>query len=452
MFSAVRRSIALFALVTLAACGKKESPPPAPAAPPPAASSVAPMANAEPAPSASASAAPVDDAIDGEFAAIESFSLAEGKLLGIPKFKPADKDAAKAHAAALQSEFESIVKEGFKEQNRFNASFVPATYILMMHPERAEKPGVPGMPEQWVMLVAEGSNVTRELVAELHGVAGDKGSTDAFALMQTSRGYFIDPFGDGSLVYVLRRRGVPFTHAANDAPQVECIGKHWSPESGSVSDITVPDYPARGKDVDGDGKNEYPTQRFAFPLDAFAWNSPPSLDEVCNLPATGEVSIGVVGVASMIKDWSEKSEAVEKFYQHRLDATKKRVAKIRAWTTPVTRKSGELRFTNDCALDVAQTAAELYVYARTLGESEATAIAESDALMKGFALKPLSCRGIDRRVAFTGPPPEQGMDFWPELRKALLAAKIEAVAEPKPAAAPSTSASAAPSVSASAKP
>lgn len=448
------RALLVLALATLLACSKKQPPPPEPAKEAPAQSASA-MAKTEPsaAPSASSSAPAVDDAIEGEFTAIESFAFPEGKILAIPKFKPADKDAAKAHAAALQTEFEAIVKEGYKEQNRFNASFIPATYILMMHPAKPGKPPAEGEPEIWTMLVAEGTSVVRQPVASI-GPQGELGSTNAWALMQTSRGWFTDTHGDGSLLYILRRSGRPMSAPASTPSTWECDGKLWHPETGGLEGGAVPDYPGRGKDLDGDGKNEFPTRRFAFEMPLFRMTTNPSSGEVCNLATDLALTVGVLGATSMIKTWTEKSEAMAGFYERRYKAAKKRADKIRAWAGPdapktVTRKTSELRMTNECALDVAQTASELFVYARTLGESEADAIAQADALMKGFALKLHACTGVEKRSHAA----DDATDYWPELRKALLAAKLEAVSAEKPAAsasaAPQPSTSAAPSSSAS---
>lgn len=454
MLPRVRPLIASLFFVTVIACSKKQPPPPVAQdnAPAPAAS---PTAAATPSASvtAAASTAAVEEAIEGEFLAVESFALPEGKVLPIPKLTPASKDDVKAHAGVLQTEFEAIVKEGYKEQNRFNASFIPATYILMMKPGKQGTQMTENEPELWTMLVVERDSVTRQPVASLRGPTDDKGSTGAFALVSTARGWFVDAYGDGTVEYVIRRRGEPFG-GANDPSKRdvwECEGKRVDLDSHGVTSVDAPDYPGRGKDLDGDGKNEFPTQRFSFALTPFAWSTPPSVDGVCNLPASGVVTLAVLGATSMLTEWKEASPEMAAFYERRAKATKKRVEKIRAWAgadpKPVTRKSGELRFTNECALDVAQAAAETFVYAVTLGKNPTLAIDEADAVMKGFALKPLACSGIVRRTEPSIAKPEDGHDYWPDVRKALLAATINVVGGPKPEPAPS--ASAVPSASAS---
>lgn len=422
------------------ACGKKSAPPVTKEAP----VASAPIATAAVPPVASESAAPppvVDDAIEGEFAHASAFTLPEGKLLPLPKFKPADKDAVKAHVAALQSEFEAAVKEGFKEISRFNASFVPATYITMFHEGKRGARLTESEPNVTMMIVAEGASVSRETLARLRGPTGDEGSDEPYTLMQTSRGYFIDG-GGGELVYILQRTGKPM-YGESKGLSIQCKGRRWNPADGTVGDGAVPDYPGRGKDVDGDGINDFPDRRFTFELTGWGFHTNPNRGELCNWDLEQGATIDVLGVVAS----SGKSAEVTAFYERRRKAARARATRIRAWAgtdaTPktVTRRAGDLRMTNDCALDVAQTAAELYVYARTLGAGE-NAIDEADALMKGFALKPSACGGLGSHGTKPANPPD---DHWPELRKALLAAKIEALATDS-LPAPSASASVAPAV------
>jgi hypothetical protein len=421
------RTLAFLLLVCIVnGCGKKKAEP----VPPTENVKIAPTATtAEPVVVAPADAAPPEETIEGEFVQVESFAFPEGKLLPIPKFERATKEAAKEHAAAMQPEFEAIVKEGYQEEGRFNVSFVPATYIHMMRPGSVRGGRMTEhRPREHVLFSVEGTSVHRSTIARIGGEADlEQGSSTPFTLMQTARGYFVDVRGDGTLLYVLARESVPFeeSESASKSEIYECLGKSWDPSLHSVTDAPVPDYPGRGKDVDGDGKNEFPTARFVFPLDGWQWFvQPADRAGVCNLPANRAASIGVLGVTSLLGGWSERSVPIAAFYARRLKAAEQRAARIRGWSSKgsVARTAGTLRFSNVCALDVAQAAAELFVYARTVGESEERALARADDLMGGFRIELAHCDGIVPKSGGV-----QSEDLWPALRKALIEASIESV-------------------------
>ncbi len=388
-------------------------------------------------------------------------SLGEGKPLTPPKMVPADKDALKAHTAALQTAFEDLVKSGCQETKRFNASFVPATYLICHYPERAAIPSknVEKRVERWDLFQLEGTHESTDTLATNGDTDGvDEGkSSEPFELMSTSRGWFTSPYDDNSLVYILFRNRARAPKDGPDAPErvIECRGKRWS--NGSVHDTDVPDFPARSRDVDGDGTNEYPAALFSHHFRGVKTEARPAPTETCNLAVDGRLELQVVGA----QDFSGPKptfdgDAYRPYYEHRLAAARARAKKVRAWAglsgdggvpKEVTRakKIGTFdgpRFTNACAIDVAQIAADLIVYARTLGTPTEQAFVEADALMQGFALKLDACSGlaIDKGTF------DVTKDAWPTLRDALAKWTPPNIGAPPPgpsaSAAPSTSASA----------
>lgn len=392
--------------VSLAACSKKKTEPPAVTPPPAASTPVAAsspstsLAAVQPAPSAAPDAA--DEAIESDFTLHEDLALPEGKALPLPKITPAAKEALPAHAAAIQAKFEEINKLGFKQVKRFNASWIPATYIVFEKPAKKEEPA------QFKMLEVEGE-WTNEVSLD---------TADApFDLWNTPRGYFIDVTGDDRLTYFLRRTPA-------DGP--ECVGKVWNMNTGKVEELKeVPEFVTRARDVDGDGKQEFPTAIFGFELPGFVHATMPPAETLCNVKREGKITIDVVGV--------DRAGNFKAFYEKRLKAARARALKAQKLLDDPRasrRKKGNLRFTHTCALDVAQAAAEVFVYDRLLGTGADTAIVDADAAMKGFALKPEGCEGITSKGG------DASRDQWPAMRDALIAWKPPQVSE-QPAPAPS---------------
>jgi hypothetical protein len=382
----VQRTLAL-AVVLLIACSKKKEPEPAAAAPPPPPApsivastwtSAAPVASAPP---------PSDDAIEADFTVHEDLVLPEGKAIPLPKITPAAKEVLPAHAAAIQAKFEEINKAGFKQVKRFNASWIPATYIVF------EKPAKNDEPAQAKMLEVEGE-WTNEVALET--------AMNPLDLWNTPRGYFIDVTGDDRLTYFLRR-------VDDDGP--ECIGKVWNMNTGKVETLKeIPEFVTRARDVDGDGKQEFPKAIFGYELAGFVHQVKPPAETLCNVKLEGKITIDVVGV--------DRAGNFKAFYEKRLKAAKARALKAHKLLDDpkaAHRKKGNLRFTHNCALDVAQAAAEVFAYDRMLGTGADTAIVDADAAMKGFALKPEACEGISNKDG------DASKDQWPEMRAKLLA-------------------------------
>ncbi len=390
--SRMNRVLACVLIATLIACSKKKTEAPA-VTPPPVASTPAPpastssMAASQPAPSATPDAG--DDAIESDFTLHEDLVLAEGKPLPLPKITPAGKEAITAHAAAIQTKFEEIVRAGFKQVKRFNASWIPATYIVFEKPAKNEDPA------QWKMLEVEGEWTNEFELPDTHNF---------YDLWNTPRGYFIDVTGDDRLTYFLRRV---------DGAQIDCLGKVWNMNTGKVEGLKeVPEFVTRARDVDGDGKQEFPTAIFAYELAGFIHQSQPPAETLCDVKREGKLTIDVVGV--------DRDGAFKAFYEKRLKAAKARAAKIRKWADDPKagkRKKGDLRFTHECALDAAQAAAEVFAYDRLLGTGADTAIVDADAAMKGFALKPSACEGLENKGG------DASRDQWPDMRTALLSWK-----------------------------
>jgi MYXO-CTERM domain-containing protein len=263
-----------------------------------------------------------------------------------------------------------------------------------------------------------------------------------FALMRTSRGYFMDIFGVDKPVYVLRRpeSSGPFDHLAhsphkplNDNEPM-CWGRQWDLEAGTVSDAELPDYPARGKMLGAGDTIVFPSREFHFELEDWHldFDSERSVDDsdACVGSKSG-VSVDVMGVDSPAPAFHRNSEDVKALYEKLQKQARENAKTAIAWasqSTPVDRKWKHVRFSSTCALDVAQVAAQLYVYGRTLGASSDEAIAEADAAMKGSQLAG-KCWGIGVNSSDDG---------WPKVRAALVAAKIEPIS----IGAPSTAASA----------
>ncbi len=474
-----RAAVVLCACLLSTACSKKSTPP----APPTVTSATTPangvsteklgaapstLTDAFPAPT-DATVAIVDDAVEAEIVLTGDLELGEGKTLPSPKFTACDKEATKAHVDAVQKAFDAQLKDHFLEISRFNASFVPATYLTFELPGHQGARLTEDSPTVDVMVSVEGTEVTTTRLAS-HGSPNsseDSGCAVPYELWNTPRGYFLDlGFGFGTPVYILRRDcpikslGLAFNDA-NAAPGMtsQCIGKLWK-APGSVDEVSVPTFPTRGRDVDGDGNPEFPGPIFSRRFQGWTFSTVPR-DTSCNLENGDLVTLDVVGI--------ENQTTIRTFEEHRLAAARARANRIRVWAGesklafPVgdsgvadagleepkarSRKHGELRMTNGCALDVAQAAAELFVHARVLGADADTAIADADALMHGFALRFGECAGGIRSDGKADPK----VDHWAEMRADLLAWTPQVVAEPKPAAAAAGSASTAPSGSASAK-
>ncbi len=396
-----------------------------------------------------------DDAIGAELVLRSEIELGEGKPIPAPKFKPCDKETTKSHVAALQKALDEQQNERCREIDRFNASVVPATYLTC---EITSVQGTRLMGETPTitrLLSVEGDDVTVTELASVHASTVTSGSPAHFELWNTPRGYFLDLAGLGTPVFILRRRreaSTPMSEGAQLPAMVECLGKQWT-APGKVLDASLPSFPTRGRDVDGDGRPEFPDAIFSHHLESWYFTSPLAMETACNLPDDDRVTVDAVGI--------EGATTTLAYEKHRLDAARARARRIRAWAkmptmhfpsvgpvdempTPRTRKLGTLRLTNGCALDVVQAAVELFVHARTLGTSAEDAIDDSDELMRGFALRLGECEGGLRSEGQADPK----LDHWPKICAELLAwtpQKIDAPApeaEAAPSAAPSTSASA----------
>jgi len=382
----VRRTLAV-AVVLLLACSKKKEA--EPAAPPPAPSPVVAVSASSSAPVAEAPPPVVDDSVESDLTLHEDLVLPDGKQLPIGKITPAGKDAITAHAAVIQTKYEELVKAGFKQTKRFNASWIPATYIILEKPAKNDNPAITKMVE------FEGVS-TNELT-----LANDSTPYD---LWNTPRGYFIDVTGDDRLTYILR---------ATDATHTECLGKAWDPSTGKVETIEkLPEFVTRGRDVNGDGKNEFPTAIFAYELAGFARAIIPAADTLCDVKHDGRLTIDVVGV--------DRDGEFRAYYEKRLRAAKARVDKLRKWADDAKapkHKKGNLRFSRECALDVAQAAAEVYAYDVSLGSDAGQAQLNADNAMKGLALKAEACEGLSKNDG------DASKDQWPDMRGALLAWK-----------------------------
>lgn len=429
------RPILVGLMLFVTACCKKQPPPPSVSAPASAASASGPSSIASQAPSTSSApvapvaTAPAVEEVPAEYAMAADLYLPEtGKVLPLPKYEAAAKETFKAHAAALQKAYELAVTSGDKEEARFSVSHVPATYVIFSHKGKpnSQPSYLPSdaTPEFWSMLRVVGDSDKTFVIGSIGGDGKfpDSGMAAPYALMQTSRGLYFDLLGDGALTFVLRRIG-----ALPDDPRgqiVDCVGQTWggSANLSTGALVEVPDYPGRARDIDGDGKPDFPARRFSFVVPGHAHTIPPNVDGACNL-AVSAFTIDVVGVTSFVTGWSEASAPVAVAYERLQSMARARAAKLRTQLgKPLLRKAGQLVLHDECAPDAAQTAAALYVYARTLGASEASALAEADAAMKGFQLDPSHCGGLVRTTS-TAPTG----DRWPDLRAALIAAKIGVV-------------------------
>lgn len=132
---------------------------------------------------------------------------------------------------------------------------------------------------------------------------------------------------------------------------------------------------------------EFPTAIFGYELAGFVHQSPPTADTACNTKRDGKITIDVVGI--------DRKGNYKSFYENRLKAAKSRATKARKWLDePKKRKKGALRMSKECALDVAQAAAEVFAYARILGTGADTAVIDANNAMQDFAIKPEACEGI----------------------------------------------------------
>lgn len=98
----------------------------------------------------------------------------------------------------------------------------------------------------------------------------------------------------------------------------------------------------------------------------------------------------------------------EQLYFEKLKKTKAEILRAKR-----AKKRGKI-----CPLSVVQTAAELFVYSRYIGESRGDALDQADELMKGYSLEP--CR---REYELLGPP-----KTWPDLLSELSSAKLPELA------------------------
>jgi hypothetical protein len=391
------RIATLLTLLVILGCSKKKEEAPAapPAAPSVSATATASVEKVVDKPVEDVGVDAPDDAIESEFVAREDLVLPEGKPIALGKIVPATKDAIKEHAAKLQTEFEEQVADGCKEIGRFNASFVPATYVACKKNGKPAKDPVPAIPDEWRLIEVEGTNVAiRNYV--------DSASTGQWELWNTPRGYFVD-IGDGRFTYILRRTE-RVKNDKVDGNRFECVGKSWSPTDGTVEEAKVPDYPTRGKDVDGDGKPEFPASAFSWSLEGFVQSVSPKADNTCNIVIDDRVSIDVLGLVS---------GGDRAFFEHRLRDARARATKA-AKRADVARKKGSLRFTNACAIDLAQIAAEVFAYQRILGAAANDAIVEADAVMKDRALRAGECGGLSNKGG------DGANDQWPAMRTALI--------------------------------
>ena len=443
------RTLAFLAVLG-AACSKKREPSPSTGAPPAVPVASAPssaqshpaaLAVSAGAPAATLDAAldgaPPDDAIEAELVLLGDLELGEGKPLPPPKFTPADKRALEAHAAAIQTVFDAQQKDKCRETSRFNASFVPATYLFCDIAGTEGDPQHAAQPTITRMISVEGTTTAVLQLAMGGGDRGDVGDATPYALWNTPRGYFLD-LGDGKPTYVLRREHVQAGEGGEPGTRVECLGKRWSPADGSVTDVAVPTFPTRGRDLDGDGTLEFPAPIFTFSFAGWTLAQPPWLATACNVPDDGRLRLDVGGI--------DGDDRPRPFHERKLAAARARANRIRAslglpkLTFPIdgadagaappspreqTRKLGKLRMSNACALDVAETAAEVYVHGVLSGHGSDVSLADVDAIMRGFALKLGECGGLlgDAVVA-------RDVDHWPELRAALVAFPPKATPSP----------------------
>lgn len=106
--------------------------------------------------------------------------------------------------------------------------------------------------------------------------------------------------------------------------------------------------------------------------------------------------------------YAQELPEFEQLYFEKLKKTKADVVRAKR-----SRKKAKI-----CPLSVVQTAAELFVYSRYIGESRGDALDQADELMKGYSLEP--CR---REYELLGPP-----KTWPDLLSELSSAKLPELA------------------------
>jgi hypothetical protein len=365
-----------------------------------------------PSTSASASTEPVDDAIESFYVGVTDFYLPSGKTPPTPKTKPASREAAAAHAKAVQTKYKSMGSQGYHEVSRFNASVVPATYITM---EKKTSNGSSGFVTcDLALLTAEGENVQS---IESSDVAVGDCNPPHFSLMKSPRGYFFDIYGADKPVYVLRSPNYTGALLSND-PQ--CIGRLWDRDSGQVRPADLPDYPARGKRVGPDDTIVFPSRAFHFELDGWSFRDERATEENSDACVGSFLTpaVDVMGVDSPAPDFRSDTEGVVKMYEQLQQQARANAKIARAWASqpaPVVRKWLKARFNSTCALDLVQLAAQLYVYGRTLGATSEDAIAEADAVMKNNRLEG-ECGSTIGGVR---------KDRWPDVRAALLKWKSE---------------------------
>lgn len=92
--------------------------------------------------------------------------------------------------------------------------------------------------------------------------------------------------------------------------------------------------------------------------------------------------------------------------------------KLKKTKADVARAKRSQKKSKICPLSVLQTAAELFVYSRYIGESRGDALDQADDLMKGYSLEP--CR---REYELLGAP-----KTWPDLLSELSSAKLPELA------------------------
>ncbi len=414
----VSKSLLVFALL---ACSRKKEPPVV-ATPP--SESAKPTASSAPkiveAPRDAEPAKP-DDAIEAELTLAEEFELNEGKVLPIPKFVLASTEAAKKHSKAFQAEYDSVTGADCRDlNNRITVSFVPASYFVCRKEGRSSVGRLDhGEPTEITLHGVEGDGHLYTRVVESIGVGMDPSSGD-FVVWNTPRGYFVDVTNDGRLTFILRRQRD--FESKTRKPFIECIGRAWDSAAGTVSDVKLPTYPTRGRDIDDDGKNEFPTVAFSAPIVGWQHVDVPAADTLCNVPFVGQLGVDVMGV----------DQGDPGFYIKRMAGARARATRVAA-RAGKTRKKGKLRMTDTCAIDFATVAAEVYVYARILGDSAEQALAEADLVMAGRSIKLADCEGVTRlpkqsweKVA------DSQHDHWPDVRAALAKWK-PTVVYPQPA-------------------
>jgi hypothetical protein len=379
--------------------------------------------------STSASTEPDDGAIESFYVDASDFRLPTGKTPPAPKTKQASREASLAHIKSLKSKYIELGSQGYRELGRLNIAWVPATYVTM---EKKVSNGPEGFFTcDLALLTAEGEEVGS---IDDHDIAAGDCNAPQFSLVKTARGIFFDMFGVDKPVYVLRS---PNWWGALLSSQPLCIGRMWDVNSGEVRDVKLPDFPARGKMIGPDDLIVFPSRAFHFELDSWpnAEQRPTREESDACVGSFVYASVDVMGVDSPSPDFRRDDDAVANIYRQMQKQARANAKTASAWArepAPVVRKWQKARFKSACALDLAQLAAQLYVYGRTLGASSEEAIAEADAVMKNHQLV-RNCTEVRGAGA---------KDKWPNVRAALLAWNLKPTSNEAPDAdAPAASAS-----------